>query len=200
LLDLKLLSEARLARALFVILLGYFAFSGVSFVVVQYLQLARARSALDAGLLGLPLPIALLVGTLLAPRFISRITAQRTLPRSLGVALLGAVLLACATSRRSELLLCLALVPFGAGCGSAFATATELTLGAVSQERAAMAAAISESAFEFGGVLGVAISSTLLGNVARAGRDSLANSARDAICVAALALVAALVSPFAAAR
>jgi DHA2 family multidrug resistance protein-like MFS transporter len=47
--------------------------------------------------------------------------------------------------------------------GSAFATATELILGSVSEQQAAIAAATSESAFEFGGVLGIAVLSTLLG-------------------------------------
>ncbi len=191
LLDLGLFTEARFARALLVIFLGYFAFSGVSFVIAQYLQLARERSAFSASLLNLPLPSSLLLGTLLAPRCLSFWGAQRALLYSLGLALLGALALAYASERQNEVLLCLALVPFGGGSGSTFAMATELTLGSVAQERAATAGAVSESAFELGGALGVAVLSTLLAG-ATLSRQGVAHSAPRALWVGALALLLAL--------
>jgi MFS transporter, DHA2 family, multidrug resistance protein len=163
LLDLSLFGEARCRLSLLVIFLAYFAFSGVSFVLAQYLQLARAKTALHSGLMTLPLTGSMLVGTLLAPRLIVRVRAERALGLSLSAALVGALLLAAASQSQNDLLLCVALVPFGAGSGSAFATATELILGSVSEQRAAIAAATSESAFEFGGVLGIAVLSTVLG-------------------------------------
>lgn len=165
LIDLSLFGEARCKLALLVIFLGYFAFSGVSFVLAQYLQLARAKPALHSGLMTLPLTGAMLVGTLLAPWLIFRMRGERALGFSLLMALLGASLLTAASRGQNDLLLCVALVPFGAGSGSAFATATELILGSVSEQRAAIAAATSESAFEFGGVLGIAVLGTLLGDV-----------------------------------
>ena len=91
----------------------------------------------------------MLLGTLFAPRLALRWHAERALWLSLCTATSGATLLAYSSYGRSELLLCVALIPFGAGCGSAFANATELILGSVSQQRAATAAALSESAFEF---------------------------------------------------
>ncbi len=104
--------------------------------------------------------------------------------------MLGAVGLAFASRGTADWLLCLALMPFGAGCGSAFANATELTLGAVAPERAASAAAISESAFEFGGVLGVAVLSTLLGASALA-PEALQLAGQRAFWAGALALLLA---------
>jgi DHA2 family multidrug resistance protein-like MFS transporter len=147
--DVSVFAQARFAQALLVIFLAYFAFSGVSFVVAQYLQLARAKAALQAGLLSVPLASSMLLGTLFAPRLALRWHAERALWLSLCTATSGATLLAYSSYGRSELLLCVALIPFGAGCGSAFANATELILGSVSQQRAATAAALSESAFEF---------------------------------------------------
>ncbi|HYQ01584.1 MAG TPA: MFS transporter [Polyangiaceae bacterium] len=163
LLELSLFSAARFRQALLVIFISYFAFSGVSFVLAQYLQLARTKGALNSGLMSLPLTAAMLLGTLLAPRLIRHWRAERALSISLVSAVIGASLLAVASHGQNDLLLCAALVPFGAGSGSAFATATELVLGSVSEQRAAIAAATSESAFEFGGVLGIAVLSTLLG-------------------------------------
>ncbi|MET0792028.1 MAG: MFS transporter [Polyangiaceae bacterium] len=189
--DLSLFGEVRVSRALFVILLGYFAFSGVSYVIAQDLQIARALSAWEAGLLSLPLASSMLCGTLAAPRSIARWGIERALSLSLMLASLGAVLLAFASSAESEVWLCLALVPFGAGCGDAFAIATELALGSVSHERAATAAAISESAFEFGGVLGVAVLSTVLGALSVT-RESVAVNAPHALGAGALSVSLAL--------
>lgn len=187
LLDLSLFAQARFARALLVIFLAYFAFSGVSFVIAQYLQLGRGKAALHAGLLTLPLATSLLCGTLFAPRLTLRWRAERALGLSLGAAFFGALLLAAASYVQSDLLLCTALVPFGAGCGSAFANATELILGSVAEQRAGTAAAVSESAFEFGGVLGVAVLSTLLDS-ATFSQSSVAGLAPRALGSAALAV------------
>lgn len=189
--DLSLFAETRVAKALLVIFLGYFAFSGVSFVLAQYLQLARAKGALLAGILTLPLTSSLLVGTLLAPWLMLRWRPERALWFSLCAALCGALLLAYASYGQSDPLLCAALVPFGAGCGSAFANATELILGAVTRERAATAAALSESAFEFGGVVGIAVLSTLLGNSSLT-QTTVADLAPGALWAAALAVLLAL--------
>jgi MFS family permease len=189
--DLRLFRQRRFSRALLVILLGYFAFSGVAFVVAQYLQVARAKPAFDAGLLSLPLASSLLIGTLLAPRMMSYFGTERALSVSLGCALLGATLLAIASYGHDDLFLGVTLLPFGLGCGSTFANATELTLGSVPVERAATAGAVSESAFEFGGVLGVAVLSTLLGTSA-VSAESVANHAPRALWVGALAVLASL--------
>lgn len=187
LLELSLFTQARFRQALLAIFLGYFSFSGVAFVLAQYLQLARAKAALHAGLMSLPLTVAMLLGTLLAPALTLRLRAERALVTSLGAAFVGAVLLACASNAQADLLLCAALVLFGLGCGSAFANATELVLGSVSQQRAATAAATSESAFEFGGVLGIAVLSTLLGGASLA-REGLSELVPRAFGAAALAV------------
>jgi DHA2 family multidrug resistance protein-like MFS transporter len=191
LLDLQLLSDVGFARALLLVLLGYFAFSGVSFVLAPYLQLACEQSPLVAGLLSLPSPLALLVGTLLAPVVSSRLGAESALRWSLALALLGSLLLTAATRHVRTLFFCGALVPFGSGCGSAFATATELTLARAAPERAATAAALSETAFELGGALGVAVLSTILTGSALS-HDSIALTTPRALWVAVTALAIAL--------
>jgi DHA2 family multidrug resistance protein-like MFS transporter len=55
-------------------------------------------------------------------------------------------------------------VPFGLGCGCTFVNATEFVLGVAPSERAGTAAAVNEGAFEFGGVLGVAVLGAALGS------------------------------------
>jgi DHA2 family multidrug resistance protein-like MFS transporter len=85
----------------------------------------------------------------------------------------------------SDVALCVALVPFAAGAGSAFANATARVLAAA-PERAGAVGAISESAFELGGVLGIALLGTRLGALPGA------RGASAAAVGAALALAVAL--------
>lgn len=191
--DLTLFAQRRFSRALLVILLGYFAFAGVSFLFAQYLQIARAKSAFESGWLSLPLAGSLLVGTLLAPAMMLRFGTERALLVSLSVALAGAVALASASYGSSVALVCASLLPFGVGCGSTFANATELTLGSVPTERGGTAGALSESAFEYGGVLGVAGLSTVLG-VAATDRQALSQCAPRAFWLAAFAVLCALLA------
>jgi DHA2 family multidrug resistance protein-like MFS transporter len=136
----------------------------------------------------LPLLLSLLAGTLLAPRHMARLGARRALLASLGLALLGAVLVGVAFRSQSDLWACVALIPFAVGAGSAFPNATELVLSAVPEQRAGAAAAVSETAFELGGALGIA----LLGAPVWASATLPAVSA--AAAGAAGALVCALVS------
>lgn len=155
-----LLGAPRFRRTLLVILLGYFAFSGLGCRLTQAWQLERAHSPGAASLYNLPLPLALLAGTLLAPGALRRWGAERALRRSLLLAALGAGLVGFAAAWGSDRALAAALVPFALGCGSAFASATERVLAAVTEERAGSAAALSETAFELGGVFGVALLGT----------------------------------------
>jgi DHA2 family multidrug resistance protein-like MFS transporter len=187
-LEPALFRSARFVSALLVIVLAYLSFSGVSFVLPQYLQTVRGQGPFEAGLYTVPLAAALLTGTLLAPRAIHRYGDTRALFGSLLLAGAGSVLLAFAAGGKSDVLVCAAEVLFGAGSGSAFANATEWVLGAVPDERAGSAAAVNESAFEFGGVLGVAILGTVQGRSGGAGGASAAMW----VAVAALAVALAI--------
>ena len=77
-------------------------------------------------------------------------------------------------------------LPLGAGCGSAFANATDLVLGAVARERAGSAAAINETTYEFAGVLGIAVLGAVLGS--SVDPDGVTAGAARALWVAALSI------------
>lgn len=185
--DPALVRRPAFRRTLLVILLAYLAFSGTSFVIAQYLQVVRAHTPSHASLLNLPLPLALLAGTLAAPRLSQGLGQGRALGASLVLALGGALLVAGACWIESDLALCVALVPFAAGAGSAFPNATQIVLGAAPPERAGTAAAVSETAFELGGVLGIA----LLGSRVGAFSGTGGSGAALAVAGAAAALAGA---------
>jgi DHA2 family multidrug resistance protein-like MFS transporter len=150
---------------LLVISLAYLAFSGSSFAVAQYLQVVRGHAPSTASLFNLPLSLSMLAGTLAAPRLFDRLGPARTLGVSLRLSFGGALGAAGACFVQSDVALCVALVPFAAGAGSAFASVTPLILELAPAERAGSAAAISETAFELGGVLGVALLGARLGTL-----------------------------------
>jgi MFS transporter, DHA2 family, multidrug resistance protein len=186
-LEPRLFQRPAFRLTLLAILLAYLAFSGTSFAIAQYLQVVRSHTPSHASWLNLPLPLAMLLGTLSAPRLSRRLGQGRALGASLGLALGGAALVATACWLESDLGLCAALVPFAAGAGSAFPNATQIVLGAAPPERAGSAAAISETAFELGGVLGIA----LLGSRVGALPGSGGNGATLAVAGAAVALAGA---------
>jgi MFS family permease len=99
-----------------------------------------------------------------APWAMARAGALRALVLSAVLAVAGAALLALASTAASDLWLCLSQVPFGVGCGCTFVNATESVLGSAPSDRAGTAAAINEGAFEFGGVIGVAVLGAVLGS------------------------------------
>lgn len=164
LLDPALLREPRFRYPLGVVLLGYLAFSGTAFVLTQAFQVARGYTAFDAGIFTTPLTLSLLTGTLLAPVVMSRLGAMPALLASTLLAGAGAALLALGSGGAGDLALSLLEIPFGLGCGCTFVNATEFVLGVAPSERAGTAAAVNEGAFEFGGVLGVAVLGAALGS------------------------------------
>jgi DHA2 family multidrug resistance protein-like MFS transporter len=183
----ELFRQPAFRSILVVILLAYLAFSGLSFAVVQHLQLVRAHAPGVTSLLNLPLPLALLGGTLLAPRLVRHAGPGRALGLGLAAGLAGAVLIGVACFIESDVALCVAFVPFAAGAGSAFSNATVGVLASAPADRAGSAAAISESAFELGGVLGIALLGTRLGALPGAwGASSAALGAALALAVALL--------------
>lgn len=189
-LDPALFRRRPFVLTVLVILLGYLSFSGVAFVVAQYWQVARSYRPVAGGLFSVPLAASMLAGTLLAPGVMNRVGPARALVASLIAATTGAALMAWAGAGLHDFWFALAELPFGAGFGSAFANATEVVMGSVSAERAGSAAAINETAFEFGGVLGIALSSAVLGAPAAGQRDAFA--AATARALAAGAVVALL--------
>jgi MFS transporter, DHA2 family, multidrug resistance protein len=187
--DLELFRSLGFRVAIGVIVLAYLAFAGVTFVLTQYLQLGRLHEPLAAGQLTLPVALAMLVGTLTAPLVMTRWQARGALLRGLCATLSGLALLAFATSMRHDALLAFAELPFGLGCGVVFATATDMVVGAATPERAGSAAALNETAFELGGVLGIALLSRVFSL-----RASPGASAEQVASGATLAMLAGLLA------
>ncbi|MEU4415704.1 MFS transporter [Nocardia salmonicida] len=170
-LDLRLFALPRFRVAVFTNLLAVFALAGVLFFGSQYLQLVLGRTPLQAGLLMLPGLAASVFGSLAAALLVRRWRATVVLAGALVVTALGtAAFLAVDVVSGAEAFV-LGFVGIGLGAGVAMTVAADLVVGSAPAERAGAAAAISETAYETGLALGVALLGSTVMAIFRRGLD-----------------------------
>ena len=197
LIDVGLFARPAFAWAVLTSVMAIFALAGLWYFFSQYLQLVREYSALRAGLAELPNPIAAVAVVVLVGRLVSRFGRGRACAGGLVVMALGLLTLVAAGFFPGYPPLAIALILIGAGIGIASAVATAAVLDAVPAGRAGAASAISETGFELGAALGIAVlgsvqdvgyrahlggldddaASALPGSVIEAARQSLATLA-----------------------
>jgi EmrB/QacA subfamily drug resistance transporter len=162
LLPLRLLRSRTLVGANSVMLtFGMIAF-GMPFILTQYAQQVLGYSALQFGTGFVVTPVAAAVGMIVAQAVIRRV-GFRALAAT-GMTLLGGgSLLLTQISVGGSYLgdMFFALLIFGCGIGPAFATVTIAALQGVSERESGVASGLSNTAFQIGGALGVAIVSTV---------------------------------------
>jgi EmrB/QacA subfamily drug resistance transporter len=185
-------------------LVVFFAFIGAIVYFSAYFQDVQGRSATDAGLLVLPIGVALALAAPVSGRLTGRLGARTPMlvgPIVCGVAMLG-LLRPTPDSGPADEWWDFALVGLGAGLALTPMTAT--AVGAVRPERAGMAPAVHNSMRQVGQVLGVAVLGALvyagLGRSAPSGQrlDAASEGAyvdglHHAMWVSGLALLAAAV-------
>ncbi|WP_031079955.1 MFS transporter [Streptomyces sp. NRRL S-118] len=161
LLDMRLFHHRGFSGAVLADLLTILGLSGLVFFLSQFLQLVQGRPPLEAGLAELPAAVgavtAGLVAGLVARRFSVRSVVSGGLA-AVGLALAALTLLDRTTGYP---LLGAALLVVGVGAGFAFTVTADVILSSVPREQAGAASAVSETAYELGAALGIA----LLGSV-----------------------------------
>ncbi len=165
LMDLRLFRSRVVTAAIGANLLSIAALSGLLLLTSQYLQLVLDRSPLEAGLLLIPgLVAAVLAGLAAVP-------LAKVLPvRWLVVAglLLGVAGYVVATRLGPDSDVAVLVLAFGlvaAGAGLSETLTNDAILTAAPPERAGQASAVSETAYELGTGLGVAVLGSVLGAV-----------------------------------
>ncbi|WBB64686.1 MFS transporter [Streptomyces sp. WMMC500] len=162
-LDLRLFGRAPFTAGIVAALASMFALGALLLLVAQWLQLVDGRTPLQAGVALTPAAIAMTVASPLAPALAARIGARAVLAGGLAIAGAGFLVIHLAPSPIGYPWMAVALVLLGGG-GSSLAVASGIIMAGTPQEKAGNAAALEETSYELGSVLGVAV----LGSVAGA--------------------------------
>jgi EmrB/QacA subfamily drug resistance transporter len=164
-LDVRLFRNRGLAAGSLIVTVQFFASLGLFVLAPQYLQLVQEYTPLGAALALLILPIGVGAGigasVALARRFGQRV------PGSLGLLLMAGGFALCAWALgdgadASLQTLIAGLVVYGVGFGMGITPGTELIIEGLPAERRSVASAVNDITREVGGVLGIAVLSSIL--------------------------------------
>ncbi|ABD12229.1 hypothetical protein ThrDRAFT_02647 [Frankia casuarinae] len=164
LIDPRLFASRAVRTALAVNALALFALVGFSFFATQYLQLVAGLTPLVAGLWTMLPATAMIISVLAAPRLLRLLRLGGALGAGLVVTALGFGIASRLGVSGGLPVLLGAYAVLISGVGVVLTICTDVVLGNAPPERAGSASALSESAIEFGGALGVAV----LGSIATA--------------------------------
>ncbi|MEU0836282.1 MFS transporter [Streptomyces sp. NPDC056231] len=167
LLDMRLFHHRGFSGAVLADLLTILGLSGLVFFLSQFLQLVQGRGPLEAGLAELPAAVGSvacgLVAGMAARRFSVRSVVSAGLA-AVGVALAGVTFVHQETGYP---LIGLLLLVVGIGAGFAFTVTADVILSSVPKEHAGSASAVSETAYELGAALGIALLGSIVTGVYR---------------------------------
>lgn len=184
LIDLQLFRMPAFAGALSATFIAVFAFSGLLFFFSQYLQLVRGYGALESGLRALPLTLAAIAVIPLAGPMSRRYGHGMVIGAGLVVAGGGMLLLAAGESMPGYAVLAFALVLTGIGEGFALTLGTDAVLASVPPARAGAASAVSETAYELGVALGIAVLGSAMTILYRSGLEGFPDAVRESLASA----------------
>ncbi|WP_367324436.1 MFS transporter [Streptomyces sp. HUAS ZL42] len=167
LLDMRLFRDRGFSAAVLADLLTVLGLSGLVFFLSQYLQLVQGRRPFEAGLAELPAAVGAVAAGLVAGRAARRYSVRAVVAGGLaavGLALASLTLIGQSTGYP---LLGTALLVVGIGAGFSFTVTADVILGSVPKEQAGAASAVSETAYELGAALGIAVLGSIVTGVYR---------------------------------
>ncbi|MCS3781575.1 MFS transporter [Tsukamurella ocularis] len=160
LLDVRLFERRQFSAGILAALGVMFAMAAALLLLAQWMQLVAGYGPIETGVRLLPVAVAAVVASLAAPWLATVLGARVVLAGGLVAAALGMVLIA-APAQLDYAGLLAPLVLVGVGMG-AMTVASAMIMSGTPEEKAGNAAALEETSYDLGNVLGVAI----LGSVA----------------------------------
>ncbi|MET8825340.1 MFS transporter [Streptomyces sp. NPDC004610] len=167
LLDMRLFRNRGFSGAVLADLLTIFGLSGLVFFLSQFFQLVQGRRPLEAGLAELPAAVGAVAAGLIAGWAARRFSVRAVVSGGLGAVGLGLGTLTFMGQSTGYPLLGAALLVVGIGAGFAFTVTADVILGSVPKEQAGSASAVSETAYELGAALGIALLGSIVTGVYR---------------------------------
>ncbi|MBV8218720.1 MAG: MFS transporter, partial [Solirubrobacterales bacterium] len=162
LLDPRVFRRRTLTAGSMSILVQFFAFYGYTFIILQYLQLVRGATPLVAALEGLPLAVAMMPTSRLAPRLAARFGRGRVCATGLLMIAAGLGIVAQLGTDSSYFVLAIGLLVLGVGMGAAMTPATTAITEALPPAQQGVGSALNDLSREVGGALGIAVIGSIL--------------------------------------
>jgi EmrB/QacA subfamily drug resistance transporter len=163
LLDLRFFRSLPFSSATLLAVLAFAAFSGFLFLNSLYLQEARGLRAATAGLMTLPIALALVVCSPLSGRLVGAGRARLAIVVAGAAMACGALVLTGLTRDTPLPVLIIAYAIFGVGLGSINAPITNTAVSGMPRSQAGLAAAVASTSRQVGASLGVALAGSLAG-------------------------------------
>ncbi|WP_338694535.1 MFS transporter [Streptomyces sp. Q6] len=165
LLDMRLFRHRGFSGAVLADLLTILGLSGLVFFLSQFLQLVQGREPFEAGLAELPAAVGAVAAGLVAGTVARRFSVRSVVAG--GLAAVGLALAALTTLSQSTgyPLLGTVLLVVGVGAGFSFTVTADVILSSVPKEQAGSASAVSETAYELGAALGIAVLGSIVTGV-----------------------------------
>lgn len=167
LLDMRLFRHRGFSGAVLADLLTILGLSGLVFFLSQFLQLVQDRRPLEAGLAELPAAIGAVAAGLVAGAAARRFSVRSVVAGGLAAIGLALALLTLVDRSTGYPLIGVALLVVGIGAGFSFTVTADVILSSVPKEQAGSASAVSETAYELGAALGIAVLGSIVTGVYR---------------------------------
>ncbi|MER7687908.1 MFS transporter [Streptomyces sp. NPDC097610] len=165
LLDMRLFRNRGFSAAVLADLLTVFGMSGLVFFLSQYLQLVQGRPPFQAGLAELPAAIGAVGAGLIAGSAARRYSVRAVVSGGLAAVGLALGVLTLLNQSTGYSVLGSALLIVGVGAGFSFTVTADVILSSVPKEQAGAASAVSETAYELGAALGIALLGSIVTGV-----------------------------------
>ncbi|MGW0625206.1 MFS transporter [Streptomyces sp. NPDC002758] len=167
LLDMRLFRGRGFSGAVLADLLTVLGMSGLVFFLSQYLQLVQDRRPFEAGLAELPAAVGAVAAGLVAGRTARRYSVRAVVSGGLAAVGLALAVLMTLSQSTGYPLLGTALLVVGVGAGFSFTVTADVILSSVPKDQAGAASAVSETAYELGAALGIALLGSIVTGVYR---------------------------------
>ncbi|MFE7120852.1 MFS transporter [Streptomyces sp. NPDC057654] len=167
LLDMRLFHHRGFSGAVLADLLTILGLSGLVFFLSQFLQLVQGRGPLEAGLAELPAAVGAVTAGLLAGKVARRYSVRGVVAGGLAAIGISLAVLIWVRGDMPYPILGAVLLVVGTGAGFSFTVTADVILSSVPKEQAGAASAVSETAYELGAALGIALLGSIVTGVYR---------------------------------
>lgn len=157
LVDVRLFRDPVFSTALVMNIVNPFIVIGAFLFIAQYFQLVLGMGPLEAGLWLSPSGVIFALGSLAAAWLVCAFTPAIVVTVGFVVTASGFLILAAVGTAHGPSLVIVGLVVLSAGIAPVGTITTDFILGIAPPERAGAASAISETSFELGAALGIAV-------------------------------------------